>query len=479
MSEKLSLKDQMELMNIIDNDSLNNHYPLEKNSNMETTSRANMKTKINIDENLKIYDVRKQSAAKDADDDVEESAAKDADESDAKDADESDAKDADESVDDVEESAIDDVDESAVNDVEESAIDDVDESAVNDVEESVAINKVKSDTNVVKQKTALDAKIKQIEKCSACNKSNTLILNNSRNYLICNECGVVMSEFLNEFPDFISNENEYSENSRYGNPNNHFYPISSLRTNINSKGRHIKITRTQNQGKTPYDEKTLMEICEEFNKISKKNGISNKAAERAKIFYKNISTAKHSKGPRIGKSIIIRCDNRKSIFAACLYYACKIQNEIRSPKEIADMYNLDIKHVNKGCKNFNDIIDVDFTMNKINGSQAVDFIDRVAPKINLDDKNKDKVKDIINNIFKLGIISNHEPPSIAAACILLLVNKNKLDINKKDVAAFFSISDVTISKCLNKVTSYKEILFDNNIVNTIIERNEGYFERNI
>ena len=39
----------------------------------------------------------------------------------------------------------------------------------------------------------------------------------------------------------------------------------------------------------------------------------------------------------------MRCINRKSMIAACLFYACKFQNEPRSPKEIADIYSLEIK----------------------------------------------------------------------------------------------------------------------------------------
>ena len=47
------------------------------------------------------------------------------------------------------------------------------------------------------------------------------------------------------------------------------------------------------------------------------------------------------------------------MIAACVFYACKMQGEPRSPKEIADIYDLEIKHVNRGCRKFLDYIDLE------------------------------------------------------------------------------------------------------------------------
>lgn len=72
------------------------------------------------------------------------------------------------------------------------------------------------------------------------------------------------------------------------------------------------------------------------------------------------------------------CINRRSSIAACLFYACNLQNEMRSPKEIADIYDLDIKHVNRGCRKLCDIIDNNFLFNQIKSSHPINFIERFS-----------------------------------------------------------------------------------------------------
>ena len=64
----------------------------------------------------------------------------------------------------------------------------------------------------------------------------------------------------------------------------------------------------------------------------------------------------------------------------------------------------------------------------------------------------DMAKFFSKNIHKLNIASTHEPPSVAAACILLVSNMYEdININKKQISEIFDISDVTILKLLEKL----------------------------
>ena len=90
------------------------------------------------------------------------------------------------------------------------------------------------------------------------------------------------------------------------------------------------------------------------------------------------------------------------MIASCVFYACKMQREPRSPKEIADIYDLEIKHVHRGCRKILDYIDLNSTFYQIKNSQAADFIERLSKKLDIIDKveynknyyqqNKDRVK---------------------------------------------------------------------------------------
>ena len=66
----------------------------------------------------------------------------------------------------------------------------------------------------------------------------------------------------------------------------------------------------------------------------------------------------------------MRCINLRSMIAACVLYACKLQGEPRSPKEIADIYDLEIKNVNKGCRRFLEFIDLESLNTEFSSSKS-------------------------------------------------------------------------------------------------------------
>ena len=305
--------------------------------------------------------------------------------------------------------------------------------------------------------------------CKSC-KSDKLVVDNIKGYLVCQECAVINQEFLDENPEFTNDEdNNGSGASRYGCPSNYFFPKSALGTKIATKG-YNKVSALQRQGQMPYREKSLLEVLERIQSKCKKYGVSQSIIDSAKILYKKVSDSKHIRGKRKGKNMIMRCINRRSMIASCVFYACKMQKEPRSPKEIADIYDLEIKHVHRGCRKILDYIDLNSTFYQIKNSQAADFIERLAKKLEIDKKYIDISKDVCNNIHKLDIASTHEPPSVAAGCILLVANTYSLNITKKQISEIFDISDVTISKTYRKIYPYYKIILNNKVTELVIQK---------
>ncbi len=301
--------------------------------------------------------------------------------------------------------------------------------------------------------------------CISC-KSNKLVIDNSKGYLVCQDCAVINEEFLDKNPDFNCDS---SGTSRYGCPSNYFFPKSALGTKLSSKGFN-RLSAIQRQGQILYKEKSLMDVLERIQTKCKKYNITQSIIDTSKILYKKVSECKHKKGKRKGKNMIMRCINRRSMIAACVFNACKLQKEPRSPKEIADIYDLEVKHVNKGCRKFLDVIDITSIFSEIKSSQAFDFIERFSKKLNIDKQYIDKAKDISMNISKLGLASTHEPPSVAAGCILLVGTTYHVEISKKQISEIFGISDVTISKTYRKIYPYHKIIMNNDVTNLIVEK---------
>lgn len=325
----------------------------------------------------------------------------------------------------------------------------------------------------------LDRKTEEISTkvvCKNCKSSNLVLDNSKGQILVCTDCAVINEEYLDKNPELTNNDSE-SSNSRYGTPSSYFFPKASLGTKIVSKG-YNRLSLLQKQGQMPYKEKSLMDVLETIQLKCKKYGITQSIIDSAKILYKKVSESVHVKGKRKGKGIIMRCINRRSMIAACLFHACKLQKETRSPKEIADIYDLEIKHVNRGCRKFCDIIDANTLFYQIKSSQSTDFIERFAKKLNIDKQYINIAKDVSNNIHKLDLASTHEPPSVAAGCILLVTQYYNIQISKKLISDIFGISDVTISKTFRKIWHYHKILLNNKITDLILDKKNALNKNN-
>jgi transcription initiation factor TFIIB len=305
--------------------------------------------------------------------------------------------------------------------------------------------------------------------CKNC-KSSNLVIDNSKGHMVCTDCAVINEEYLDENPDINNAEGETSSSSRYGCPTSYFFPNASLGTKIVSKKGFNRLSLVQKQGQIQYREVALMKVLEVIQNNCKKYGITQPIIDTAKIFYKKIYDKKHVKGKRMGKNIIMRRVNKLLIKSGCLFNACKVQGEPRTVKEIADIFGIEIKHVNRGCRKFAEIIDENTLFYQIKSSQSSDFIERFAKKLNIDKKYIDIAKDVSNNIHKLDLASTHEPPSIAAGCILLVVNIYNIQLSKKQISDIFGISDVTISKTYRKIYPYHKIILSNKITDLIIEK---------
>lgn len=316
----------------------------------------------------------------------------------------------------------------------------------------------------------------QSKKCCINCKSEKLVIDTNKGHMVCVDCAVINEEYLDENPEPINNDGESSNTSRYGAPSSFFFPKASLGTKIVSKG-FTRLSILQQQGQMPYKEKSLMDVLKTIQTKCKNYGITQPIIDSAKILYKKVSESVHSKGVRKGKNIIMRCINRRSMIAACLFHACKLQKETRSPKEIADIYDLEIKHVNRGCRKFCDIIDSNTLFYQIKSSQSSDFIERFAKKLNIDKIYIDIAKDVSLNINKLDLVSTHEPPSVAAGCILLVTQYYNIQLSKKQLSDIFGISDVTISKTFRKIWHYHKIVLSNKITELILEK-KNYVSRN-
>ena len=290
-------------------------------------------------------------------------------------------------------------------------------------------------------------------------KKSTSCCDNNDNYMIddeviiCKKCNNIINNII-DTPEWKNYKNTgITNNTRCGMPTNILLPDSSLGTSISTQKRGEqmnKINMYQNWNSMPYKERSLYKVFMEIEEKCKLNDIPEIIITTSKSLYKIIQTTKISRG-----------SNRKGIIAASVYYACKDCNVPRSSKEIAHIFDINIKVMTKGCKNFTEIMRLNPTSKlRIQSHKSIsinDFIDRFSHQLVLN-------KNDISNIFKLAelakelnMIDDNTPPSMAAGCILLYSSYFNLNITKYDISNICKISEVTILKCFKKLNSSKEI----------------------
>jgi len=298
-----------------------------------------------------------------------------------------------------------------------------------------------------------DIKINDKSCCS--NSSNFIEING---VLECNKCFKIISNIQStpEWRYYGSDDNRSSDPTRCGMPVNILLPKSSVGSiilNQKTKEKNMNnIRKYQEWSSMTYKERSLYKVFNIISEITKINELPKVIEIEAKSLYKIISETKISRG-----------NNRKGIIAACVYFACKTCAASRSQKEIAQMFSIRIPIITKGCKLFQEIIQMSAHKNRITDAisiKSTDFIDRFCNKLNLKENDIKSIKKIEININRYNIISEVRPDSISAGCILLYCKLNDINITKKDISEICRISEVTINKCYKKMEKNLDLLIN-------------------
>lgn len=314
--------------------------------------------------------------------------------------------------------------------------------------------------------------------CETCGAEKNLVEDNTAGAMICANCGILNRDILDYGPEWrqYNNEDNKSDNvSRCGCPTNIFFPSLSQGTIMSGVGNK-RLNKKQKWSSTHYKEKSLNDVFTYILNICLKNNISKSVADSAKILYKKFKDCKHQKGPNVDKQIIIRGKNRTSIIAACVYKSCELNKEPRRVKEIAEFFNLEKKKITCGIRYFDEIMG-NITENIVLFDNFItdiseDYIRRYSPKLMIKKKYMECAIRVSYNSTQMKIASDHNPLSIAAGSIYAVIQYYNLAIEKKKVAKIFGTSDVTISKIVNKIYEYIEIIIDNELTAQIIKKFE-------
>lgn len=283
-------------------------------------------------------------------------------------------------------------------------------------------------------------------KCDGCGSINIV---KDDNLFTCALCFNVVDTVIDcsaEWRYYGKDDNKSDDPSRCGLPTNSLLPKSSLGSIV---GRGSKDTRElhcvrklQTWTSMPYSERKLLNVFDKFSNNTSNKGISGKVLFDAKKLYKEVSSVKISRG-----------DNNEGLIASCIYYACILNKVPRSIKEIAQMFNISPMVLTKGNSRFQKLNPMNVT-----SSSPQDFISRFGSNINLCKTQIDECIELTNFLELNDIITDNSPTSTAAGIISYFCMHKKIDINKKYIASICGVSEVTVTKSVNRIIKYQKLV---------------------
>ena len=306
------------------------------------------------------------------------------------------------------------------------------------------------DEEFIKPKKEVEEEI--IDNCKKC--TSVLKIGDNGFYCCSNKaCGIMYKNKVDmgaEWRFYGAEDSKTSDPSRCGMPINPLLQESSfgckITCNSNSSYEMKKIRRYTEWLSMPYKEKSKYEAFQIITTHANQAGIPKIFIESAIRYYNIISNNKTYRGL-----------NRDGLLAASVYIAFSANNNARTAKEIASIFNLDTSSATKGCKNalniLNDIEEHTVDKTELETTTPDSFIHRYCSKLGMNNNLTELCYIIAIIVWKKGLISENTPHSISTGIIYYVCQKCHLNISKLDIHNYSQISEVTINKCYKKLES--------------------------
>jgi transcription initiation factor TFIIB len=313
------------------------------------------------------------------------------------------------------------------------------------------------------------------ENCEVC--SSDVVLTDD-GFLTCKNpaCSILYKdESLDQSAEwryYGADDNQNNDPTRCGMPVNPLLKESSYGCKVMCEGGSysqdmMKIRRYTEWQSMPYREKAQYDMFQKITTLAQNKGISKMIIDEALRVHKRISEHK-----------TFRSLNRDGVVGASIYIACKIHNCPRTPKEIANIFNLDNTSATKGCKNAVSIINE--LESNLDNSEKTNFcktkpeafIERYCSRLSINDELTKLCQFIAVMIEKQNLIPENTPHSIASGIIYFVACMCRLPITKKDVNRISDMSEVTINKCYKKLYDMRERLIPKMIIDKYAPKTE-------
>jgi transcription initiation factor TFIIB len=305
-----------------------------------------------------------------------------------------------------------------------------------------------------------------ISLCSICNNDFKTISDPESGEIICEICGIVLSEEkklplhtriyeeMNANSHFNTTTNtnlQNHDNNSSSNSNNILLNIESStiigRSNVDAIGKKIsndmqtKVDRLrvweQRTRYTNPKDRNLKHAFNKLNNIKDKMVLSTAIVEKSFYLFKKAS----SRG-------LVRGRSTEGVLSASIYLACKELETPKTLKEISLTTNVKIKSISKYSK----VLIIELGLKPIPVIDPIKCIVKIANNLDLDEKSKHKAIKIMKEIMKEEIHVGKNPLSMAASTIYAVCKTVEgEDITQSEIANSVGISALVIRDRYNDI----------------------------
>ncbi len=277
-------------------------------------------------------------------------------------------------------------------------------------------------------------------RCEVCN-GKMMITDVSTGEIICKDCGVVIAI---DYDDRLYSSDHAKPLLLTRHDKGLSTTINALdidasgnRLDTHTKVMMMRIRRLDSNKNRSSFERSMLQFCQELDKVRHKIGINDKIVEEAISIFKKAKGVRSRRGSTIASSA-----------AACIYLACKNHSVERSIKEIADAFNIKPSMLLKAYSKI--IFDLGINPPSTNNSK---ILYRLGNNLSISGKVLNDALLLLSRLSKSNLFMGKNPIGLAAATLFIASKKNNQHIRLRHISREAQVSDVTLRKFIKLVSS--------------------------
>jgi transcription initiation factor TFIIB len=296
--------------------------------------------------------------------------------------------------------------------------------------------------------------------CSICKLDNTAITDPDSGEIICNKCGMVIFEKIEDMTHLERRASastlEVDRRPRTGAPSSLARHDRGLATLIGRPDKDAGGQEIVNSARFTFErlrtwdarirlnsstDRNLSKAFSELHLLKDKLGLSDAIVEKTAYVYRKAEGNKLAKG----RSII-------AILASALYIACRESESSRTIKDIATASNIKPKDIARNYRLLISELDI-----RVPNANPFKFTAKIANIAKLSEKTKRHAFNTMDEAIKKEIPAGKHPASLAATVLYVACKKTGEQISQENLAEAAGIAGVTIRIRLKELTRNLEL----------------------